>query len=90
MPDGRRYCVPSRRDDSLLLLDFAASSAAGCYALRDEGEEEHAVGGGRQAAAPPAAAVPLCRAAICTAAHPQSDLLIAGSLSSSMCVAGLL
>ena len=118
--DGR-FCVPSRRDDSLLLLDFSASKSAGCYALREEEPEPGFPGGslssmaslgsgsglsdsgggfasasqllqqGRVEASlvPPAAQVALSQAAICAAAHPSLDLLVAGSLSSCMSVAGL-
>lgn len=81
--DGHRFCVPARRDASLLLLDFAASPAAGCYALRGEDSEQ-------QQAVPSAVAVPLSQVAICAAAHPTQDLLVAGSLSSCLAVAGLL
>lgn len=81
--DGRRFCVPSRRDDSLLLLDFAPTPEAGCYALRDE-EAEARRARDDDAAAPPAAAVALSQAAVCVAAHPTLDLFVAGSLSSCM------
>ena len=81
--------MPSRRDDSLLLLDFAPSPEAGCYALRDEEVEAQRARDGA-AAAPPAAAVPLSQAAVCVAAHPSLDLLVAGSLGSCMAVAGVL
>jgi hypothetical protein len=98
--DGRRYCVPSRREDALLLLDFAATPAAGCYAL---GEEEEAVaaagydqgGSSRQRQqwapprAPPAVQVPLSQAAVCAASHPTQDLLVAGSAESCLSIAGI-
>lgn len=96
MSDGRRFCVPSRRDDSLLLLDFADSPAAGCYALREGDDAElMPAGGGRSGGerqrwdAPPAAAVPLSQAAVCAAAHPCQDLLVAGGMASCLAVAGL-
>ncbi|KAL4426389.1 hypothetical protein ABPG77_004683 [Micractinium sp. CCAP 211/92] len=112
-PDGRRYCVPSRRDDTLLLLDFADSPEAGCYALQDEAEHEQkwpARPAGRGAsqdelsggalgrrgsgqegwqAAPPAVSVQLSQAAVCCAAHPGGDLLVAGSMNSCLSVVGL-
>lgn len=114
-PDGRRFCVPSRRDDALLLLDFANSPEAGCYALRDEAEHEQRQwqgapagssgsqaelagtargGGGRagpgwQPAVPPAVSVKLSQAAVCCAAHPGGDLLVAGSMNSCLSVVGL-
>lgn len=112
-PDGRRYCVPSRRDDTLLLLDFADSSEAGCYALQDEAEHEQRWrtrpagrgasqdelsggalgrrGSGQEGwqAAPPAVSVQLSQAAVCCAAHPGGDLLVAGSMNSCLSVVGL-
>lgn len=43
--DGRRFAVPSRHRDSLLLLDFSEGKHAGCYALgADATEEEGDVG----------------------------------------------
>lgn len=109
--DGR-FCVPSRRDDSLLLLDFCASEAAGCYALREDAAEpgfpsgslggSSSLAGGsgftrasarhsqsEAAAVPSGAQVQLSQAAICAAAHPALDLVIAGSLASCMSVVGL-
>lgn len=118
--DGR-FCVPSRRDDCLLLLDFSASDAAGCYALREDGEEAGFPGGSlpslggssslggsgggsggfisaseqRQrsqadaALVPSAAQVQLSQAAICAAAHPSLDVIVAGSLASCMSVVAL-
>ena len=38
--DGRKFVVPSRHRESLLLLDFEESSHAGCYALGGSEEEE--------------------------------------------------
>ncbi len=38
--DGRRFAVPSRTTDALLLLDFEESKHAGCYALLDDEEED--------------------------------------------------
>jgi hypothetical protein len=38
--DGRRFAVPSRQKDALLLLDFAESKHAGCYALLEEEDED--------------------------------------------------
>jgi hypothetical protein len=99
--DGRRYCVPSRREDALLLLDFAAAPAAGCYVLGED-EEEAAAGEGydqggssrqRQQWAPPRAPpgvhLPLSQGAVCAAAHPTQDLLVAGSVESCLSVAGI-
>lgn len=114
--DGR-FCVPSRRDDCLLLLDFSASEAAGCYALREDAEEPGFPGGSlpslggssslggsggfisaseqRQrsqaeaALVPSAAQVQLSQAAICAAAHPSLDVVVAGSLASCMSVVAL-
>lgn len=112
--------MPSRRDDSLLLLDFSASEAAGCYALSEDEPEPGfpggslssmaSMGGGGSASSgggfasasqvqqrgqleaavvPPAAQLELSQAAICAAAHPTLDLLVAGSLGSCMSLAGL-
>lgn len=36
--DGRRFAVPSRQKDALLLLDFEETKYAGCYALPDAEE----------------------------------------------------
>ncbi len=37
--DGRRFAVPSRQKDALLLLDFEESKHAGCYALLQDEDE---------------------------------------------------
>lgn len=101
--DGRRFCVPSRRDDSLLLLDFAACPEAGCYALQNDDDDSHLIGSSssnntssasgtdskRAWEVPPAARVPLSQAAVCVAAHPSRDVLVAGSMNSCLAVAGL-
>eukprot|EP00887_Chlorella_sp_A99_P005412 scaffold1.g5412.t1 len=84
--NGGRFCVPSRRDDSLLLLDFFPSSAAGCWAL---GGDRATESGGWPGQAPSAARVALTQAAVCVAAHPTSNLLVAGSLASYMSVVQL-
>lgn len=74
---GRHFCVPSRRDDALMLLDFDASSDAGCYALRDDDDSGRAT-------APPAVHVALTQPVVSVAAHPTGDMIVAGGLSSSM------
>lgn len=100
--------MPSRRDNSLLLLDFAPSPAAGCYALREERDGGDAGGsagaggftsgssssswlgqGEAEPPVPPAVVVELSQAAICAAAHPTLDLLVAGTVSHCLAVAGL-
>jgi hypothetical protein len=76
-PDGARFAVPSRCGEALALLDFADCRHAGCYALgAEEGDEEEEEAAAR---VPPAVSVPLRRAAVCAAAMPGTELLVAGS-----------
>lgn len=75
--DGRRFAVPSRARDALALLDFSDSCHAGCYALGDDGGESEDEGEGG-ARVPPTAAAPLSQAAVCAAALPGTELLVAG------------
>ena len=83
--DGRRYMVPSRVQDALMILDFDENRHSGGYSLvvekddeEKEGEEEEdeEVGGGgsvRSKRPPSAVYVPLSQTAICAAAMPCSS-----------------
>ena len=84
--------MPSRLEDSLLLLDFARSSAAGCYVHGSGGLDPSSSSDSSSSDAtqlPSAVATPLSLAAVCAAAHPRSDLLVAGGMQSCLSLVGL-
>ena len=68
-----------------MLLDFSPTTAAGCYALgssssgSSEGDAD-----GDSWEVPSAAHMQLTQPAVCVAAHPAGDLLVAGGVAGCM------
>lgn len=84
LADGRRFAVPSRQQDAVMLLDFADSAHAGCRVPSPVEDELAAEASGEawdeagEVRLPPAAAtVPISQTAICTAAIPNSTMMVA-------------
>ena len=83
--DGSHMAAPSRQSDGLRLLDMAPSRHAGCAVPTEAGDPGltssarfGSAGGALRAEPPPAVEVALSQTAVCAAAHPGGDYLVAG------------